>query len=156
MLVFSRQLGWLPPAGFGSPREILLPALTLALGLAAMSSRVTRNAVAAVARAPYFAFARYKGLPEPIVVTRHGLRNAAIPVVSYLGLQAIYLIEGVVVVESLFAYPGIGHALVHAIVERDVPMVQGTALMMGLMFVAIGAIVDGLTLWLDPRVGRTA
>lgn len=156
MLVFSRQLGWLPPAGFGSPREILLPALTLALGLAAMSSRVTRNAVAAVARAPYFAFARYKGLPEPIVVTRHGLRNAAIPVVSYLGLQAIYLIEGVVVVESLFAYPGIGHALVHAIVERDVPMVQGTALMMGLMFVAIGAIVDGLTLWLDPRMGRTA
>jgi ABC-type dipeptide/oligopeptide/nickel transport system permease component len=156
MLVFSRQLGWLPPAGFGSPREILLPALTLALGLAAMSSRVTRNAVAAVARAPYFAFARYKGLPEPIVVTRHGLRNAAIPVVSYLGLQAIYLIEGVVVVESLFAYPGIGHALVHAIVERDVPMVQGTALMMGLMFVAIGAIADGLTLWLDPRVGRTA
>jgi peptide/nickel transport system permease protein len=156
MLVFSRQLGWLPPAGFGSPREILLPALTLALGLAAMSSRVTRNAVAAVARAPYFAFARYKGLPEPIVVRRHGLRNAAIPVVSYLGLQAIYLIEGVVVVESLFAYPGIGHALVHAIVERDIPMVQGTALVMGLLFVAISAIVDGLTLWLDPRVGRTA
>ncbi|QRM33205.1 ABC transporter permease [Microvirga sp. VF16] len=156
MLVFSRQLGWLPPAGFGSPREILLPALTLALGLAAMSSRVTRNAVAAVARAPYFAFARSKGLPEAVVVRRHGLRNAAIPVVSYLGLQAIYLIEGVVVVESLFAYPGIGHALVHAIVERDIPMVQGTALMMGLMFVAIGAIVDGLTVWLDPRVGRSA
>ncbi|WP_164867081.1 ABC transporter permease [Sinorhizobium meliloti] len=156
MLIFSRQLGWLPPAGFGSPREILLPALTLALGLAAMSSRVTRNAVATVARAPYFAFARYKGLAEAVVVRRHGLRNAAIPVVSYLGLQAIYLIEGVVVVESLFAYPGIGHALVHAIVERDVPMVQGTALTMGLMFVAIAAIVDLLTLWLDPRMRKAA
>ena len=156
MLVFSKQLGWLPPAGFGSPREILLPALTLALGLAAMSSRVTRNSVAAVARAPYFAFARYKGLPEAVVVRRHGLRNAAIPVVSYLGLQAIYLVEGVVVVESLFAYPGIGHALVHAIVERDIPMVQGTALVMGLMFVVIGAVVDLLTLWLDPRLGRNA
>lgn len=156
MLIFSRQLGWLPPAGFGSPREILLPALTLALGLAATSSRVTRNAVATVARAPYFAFARYKGLPEAVVVRRHGLRNAAIPVVSYLGLQAIYLIEGVVVVESLFAYPGIGHALVHAIVERDVPMVQGTALTMGLMFVAIAAIVDLLTLWLDPRMRKVA
>lgn len=155
MLVFSKQLGWLPPAGFGSPREILLPALTLALGLAAMSSRVTRNAVATVVRAPYFAFARYKGLSESVVVRRHGLRNAAIPVVSYLGLQAIYLIEGVVVVESLFAYPGIGHALVHAIVERDIPMVQGTALAMGLMFVVIGAIVDLLTVWLDPRTGRT-
>lgn len=156
MLIFSKQLGWLPPAGFGSPREILLPALTLALGLAAMSSRVTRNAVAAVTRAPYFAFARYKGLPEAVVVRRHGLRNAAIPVVSYLGLQAIYLIEGVVVVESLFAYPGIGHALVHAVVERDVPMVQGTALVMGLMFVAISALVDLISLWLDPRQRRAA
>ncbi|WHO77204.1 ABC transporter permease [Rhizobium sp. BT03] len=156
MLVFSKHLGWLPPAGFGSPREILLPALTLALGLAAMSSRVARNSVAAVARAPYFAFARYKGLPEAVVVRRHGLRNAAIPVVSYLGLQAIYLIEGVVVVESLFAYPGIGHALVHAIVERDIPMVQGTALVMGLMFVVIGAVVDSLTLWLDPRLRKNA
>ena len=152
MLVFAKQLGWLPPAGFGSPREILLPALTLALGLAAMSSRVTRNAVSDVAKAPYFAFARLKGLPESVVVRRHGLRNAAIPVVSYLGLQAIYLVEGVVVVESLFAYPGIGHALVHAIVERDIPMVQGTALMMGLMFVAITAVADALALWLDPRL----
>lgn len=152
MLVFAKQLGWLPPAGFGSPREILLPALTLALGLAAMSSRVTRNAVYDVVNTPYFAFARLKGLPESVVVRRHGLRNAAIPVVSYLGLQAIYLVEGVVVVESLFAYPGIGHALVHAIVERDIPMVQGTALMMGLMFVAITAVADALTLWLDPRL----
>lgn len=156
MLVFSKQLGWLPPAGFGSPREILLPALTLALGLAAMSSRVARNSVAAVVKAPYFAFARHKGLPEAVVVRRHGLRNAAIPVVSYLGLQAIYLVEGVVVVESLFAYPGIGHALVHAIIERDVPMVQGTALVMGLMFVAIAALVDAISRWLDPRLRRTA
>lgn len=156
MLIFSKQLGWLPPAGFGSPREMLLPALTLALGLAAMSSRVMRNSVAAVATAPYFAFARHKGLPESVVVRRHGLRNAAIPVVCYVGLQAVYLVEGVVVVESLFAYPGIGHALVHAVVERDVPMVQGTALVMGLMFVLIAAIVDLLTHWLDPRVGRTA
>jgi peptide/nickel transport system permease protein len=156
MFVFARELGWLPPAGFGSPREILLPALTLALGLAAMSSRVTRNAVALVARAPYFAFARHKGLSELVAVRRHGLRNAAIPVVSYLGLQAIYLIEGVVVVESLFAYPGIGHALVHAVVERDVPMVQGTALVMGMMFVAIAAFTDALSLWLDPRSRRTA
>jgi ABC-type dipeptide/oligopeptide/nickel transport system permease component len=155
MLVFSKQLGWLPPAGFGSPREILLPALTLALGLAAMSSRVARNSVAAVVRAPYVAFARHKGLPEAVVIGRHGLRNAAIPVVSYLGLQAIYLVEGVVVVESLFAYPGIGHALVHAIVERDIPMVQGTALVMGLMFVVIAALVDAISFWLDPRFRRT-
>ena len=115
---------------------------------------MTRNAIAAVARAPYFSFARYKGLPEAALVRRHGLRNAAIPVVSYLSVQAIYLIEGVVVVESIFAYPGIGHALVHAIVERDVPMVQGTALVMGLLFVIITAIVDALSAWLDPRLRK--
>lgn len=154
MLVFAIWLGWLPPAGFGAWRDLVLPALTLALGLAAVSSRVTRDAIAAVARAPYFAFARHKGLPEAAVVRRHGLRNAAIPVVSYLGLQAIYLVEGVVVVESIFAYPGIGHALVHAIVERDIPMVQGTALAMGLMFVAITAAVDAASAWLDPRLRR--
>ncbi|ALA16938.1 MULTISPECIES: ABC transporter permease [Chelatococcus] len=152
ILVFAIWLGWLPPAGFGTARDLVLPALTLALGLAAVSSRVTRDAVAAVARAPHFAFARHKGLPEAVVVRRHGLRNAAIPVVSYLGLQAIYLVEGVVVVESLFAYPGIGHALVHAIVERDIPMVQGTALAMGLIFVAVTACVDAASAWLDPRL----
>ena len=129
-----------------------LPALTLALGLAAVSSRVTRDAVAAVARAPYFAFARHKGLPDGVALRRHGLRNAAIPVVSYLGLQTVYLIEGVVVVETIFAYPGIGHALVHAIIARDIPMVQGTALVMGLLFVAINAAVDAACAWLDPRL----
>ncbi|WP_342241919.1 ABC transporter permease [Inquilinus sp. OTU3971] len=155
MLVFASRLGWLPPAGFGTWREIALPALTLGLGLAAVSSRVTRDAVAGVVTSPWFAFARHKGLSEAVAVRRHGLRNAAIPVVSYLGLQAIYLVEGVVVVESIFAYPGIGHALVHAIIERDVPMVQGTALAMGLIFVAITAGVDAATAWLDPRP-RTA
>jgi peptide/nickel transport system permease protein len=152
MLVFSIWLGILPPAGFGSLRELLLPALTLALGLAAVSSRVTHDSVAAVARQPYFTFARLKGLPERAVVWRHGLRNAAIPVVAYLGLQAVYLVEGVVVVESLFAYPGIGHALVHAVIARDVPMVQGTALVMGLLFVALNLGVDLLCAWLDPRM----
>ncbi|MGK9168252.1 ABC transporter permease [Inquilinus limosus] len=155
MLVFAIRLGWLPPAGFGTWRELALPALTLGLGLAAVSSRVTRDAVAGVAATPFFAFARHKGLPEAVVVRRHGLRNAAIPVVSYLGLQAIYLVEGVVVVESIFAYPGIGHALVHAIIERDVPMVQGTALVMGLIFVAITAAVDAATASLDPRPRTT-
>lgn len=154
ILVFALALGLLPPAGFGTWRELLLPALTLALGLAAVSSRVTRDAVASVIRTPYYAFARHKGLPEPAVVRRHALRNAAIPVVSYLALQAIYLIEGIVVVETLFAVPGIGHALVHAVIERDVPMVQATALTMGLLFVAITAGVDIACHWLDPRPRR--
>lgn len=154
MLVFAVGLRLLPAAGYGTARQMVLPALTLGLGLAAVSSRVTRNAVATVTHAPHYLFARHKGLPEAALIRRHGLRNAAIPVIAYLGVQAIYLVEGVVVVESIFAFPGIGHALVHAIVERDVPMVQGTALVMGLMFVAITAMVDAITAWLDPRPRR--
>ena len=154
MLVFAVGLRWLPAAGYGGWRHMILPASTLALGLAATSSRVMRNSIVAVSRAPYYAFARFKGLPDSALVRRHGLRNAAIPAVSYLSVQAIYLIEGVVVVESIFAFPGIGHALVHAIVERDVPMVQGAALTMGLMFVAIVALVDAASLWLDPRLRK--
>jgi peptide/nickel transport system permease protein len=151
MLVFAVNLGWLPAAGVGGWREVVLPAATLAVGLAAVSSRVARDAVVAVAHAPYLAFARTKGLPEGAVIRRHALRNAAVPVTAYLGVQLVTLVEGVVIVETLFAWPGIGHALVHAVVARDVPMVQGTALAMGLMFVALNAAVDLACLALDPR-----
>jgi len=151
MLWLAVEWDWLPVAGVGGWREVILPALTLALGLAAASSRVARDAVAAVVASPFFAFARMKGLGDAAAFRRHGLRNASIPVVAYLGLQLVALIEGVVVVESLFAWPGIGHALVHAVLGRDIPMVQGTALLMGLLFVALNAVTD-LACWgLDPR-----
>ncbi|MBO1079332.1 ABC transporter permease [Roseomonas haemaphysalidis] len=151
MLWLAVEWDWLPVAGIGGWREVVLPALTLALGLAAASSRVTRDAVAAVVASPFFGFARMKGLGDGAAFRRHGLRNASIPVVAYLGLQLVTLIEGVVVVESLFAWPGIGHALVHAVLGRDIPMVQGTALLMGLLFVALNAVTD-LACWgLDPR-----
>ncbi|MGR2740805.1 ABC transporter permease [Billgrantia sp. Q4P2] len=151
ILIFSVSLGWLPAAGHGRSAHAVLPALTLALALAAISSRVARNAMADVSQSAYYAFSRTKGLNERLSFLRHGLRNAAVPVVAYLGVQFVYLIEGVVVVETLFAWPGIGHALVHAIVARDVPMIQGTALVMGLMFVALNTVVDLFCHWLDPR-----
>lgn len=154
MILFAVWLEWLPAAGVGGLAEYVLPTLTLALTLAALSSRVARDAVLAVARAPYFAFARVKGLSEAQRVRRHALRNAAIPVVTYVGLQLVYLVEGVVVVESLFAWPGIGHALVHAVIARDVPMLQGTALVMGLLFVALNTVVDLACLALDPRQAK--
>jgi len=154
--VFSIRLGWLPPAGFDGWREFVLPALTLALGLAALSARVARDSVAAMAGAPFMAFARWKGLPERAVVLRHGLRNAAIPVVALLGLQLIGLVEGLIIVESLFSWPGIGHALVHAIFARDVPVVQGAALAMGLIFVLVNALVDLACALIDPRRARAA
>ena len=153
---FSIWLGWLPPAGFDGWREFVLPALTLALGLAALSARVARDSVAAIAGSPFMAFARWKGLPERAVVLRHGLRNAAIPVVALLGLQLISLVEGLIIVESLFSWPGIGHALVHAIFARDVPVVQGAALAMGLIFVLVNALVDLACALIDPRRARAA
>lgn len=151
LLTFAVWLELLPAADFVEPFAWVLPTATLALGLAALSSRVARDATAAVIRTPFFAFARMKGLAERDVVRRHVLRNAAAPVVAYLGVQLVFLVEGVVVVESLFAWPGIGHALVHAVIARDVPMIQGTALAMGLIFVILNAAVDLACLLLDPR-----
>jgi peptide/nickel transport system permease protein len=155
ILVFAVGFGWLPAAGVGGWQEVVLPAATLSIGLAAVSSRDTRDAVAASLGAAPAEHARHKGLPEGAVRRRHVWRNAAVPVVAYLGVQLVTLVEGVVIVETLFAWPGIGHAMVHAVVSRDVPMLQGTALAMGLLFVLLNALVDVVCLVLDPR-RRTA
>lgn len=149
--VLSVWAGLLPAAGHGSARHALLPSLTLALGLAAVSSRVARDAAITVTDSAYYRFGRTKGLSAAENFRRHGLRNVAVPVVTYLGVQLVYLIEGVVVVETLFAWPGIGHALVHAVVARDVTMIQGTALVMGLSFVILNAAVDLACFLIDPR-----
>ncbi|WP_201162924.1 ABC transporter permease [Pseudomonas sp. S60] len=151
VFVFSVSLAILPSAGHGTWAHTILPSLTLALGLAVVSSRVARDATVKIASSPFYAFGRLKGLGALKVFTRHGLRNIGVPVVTYLGVQLVYLIEGVVVVETLFAWPGIGHGLVHAIVQRDLPMVQGAALAMGLMFVVLNTCVDLANHLIDPR-----
>ncbi|MGF1502746.1 MAG: ABC transporter permease [Paracoccaceae bacterium] len=151
MLLLAVEAGLLPVAGYGEPRHFVLPALTLALGLAAVSNRVIRDAVADAVASPWHAFARTKGLDRRATLTRHVARNAAVPTVAYVGVQLAYLIEGVVIIESVFSWPGIGHALVHAIFERDVPMVQGTALTLGLIFVGLSLAVDLACRALDPR-----
>lgn len=154
LLVLSVQLDWLGTAAHGEHGQLGLPALTLALGLAAGSCRVSREAMRAVAATPMFEFARTKGLSDLQALWRHGLRNAAVPVVAYVGVQLVFLIEGVVVVETLFAWPGIGHALVHAVFHRDVPVIQGAALLMALLFVGLNTAVDLACLALDPRRRR--
>ena len=150
--LFSVQLKWLPAAGYGELQHFFLPALTLALGLSAVSIRVSRNAMVAVATSEYYQFSRLKGLNKTLRFVRHGLRNVAIPILAYHSVQLIYLIEGVVIVESLFAWPGSGHALVHAVIARDVPMIQGTALIMGAIFVLLNMAVDMLNRLIDPRI----
>lgn len=151
MLLVAVKLGALPVAGDGQPASLLLPGLTLGLGLAAGLARVSRNALLEALHTPSHEFARTKGLSDRQVLWRHDLRNAAVPVVAWLGVQAVFLVEGTVVIETLFAWPGIGHALVHAIFARDVPVIQGTALTIGLLFVGFNLLVDAACLWLDPR-----
>lgn len=152
IVVVAVQLRWLPAAGHGEARHFVLPALTLALGLAAVNARIARDAMARIAGMPFWQFAQWKGLSERQTLFRHGLRNVSVPLVTYLGLQFVTLVEGVIIVESIFGWPGIGHALVHAIFSRDVPMVQGTALVLGLGFVLVNAAIDLAVRRLDPRV----
>lgn len=150
IMLFAVTLGWLPVAGHGGPMHTVLPALTLALGGGGLQPRGSQRHGRGFPVGLLRLFS-YQGPWPRRSFLRHGLRNASVPVVAYLGVQFVYLIEGVVVVETLFAWPGIGHALVHAIVARDVPMIQGTALVMGLLFVLLNTAVDIACHLLDPR-----
>ena len=145
------ELNWFPVAGFGSAEYAVLPVLTLALSLAAVSNRVVRNSTRQAVNSAYFHFARTKGLSYAQAFTRHVVPNVIVPGLAFMGIQLIGLIEGVIMVESLFAWPGIGHGLSHAVFARDIPMLQGTALVMGMLFVAINTLVDISQHYLDPR-----
>ena len=146
------HLQWLPVAGSDHGGHLVLPALTLALAMAAGLAQVVSRQLQAVLRSDYFEFALTKALPQRAALWRHAARNIAVPVLAYSGVQLVLLIEGVVIVESMFAWPGIGHALVHAIVARDIPMIQGTALVMGLLFVLLNTVLDVFHQRLDPRL----
>ncbi|MFK7994852.1 MAG: ABC transporter permease [Granulosicoccus sp.] len=156
MLVLAVHAKLLPVAGFQSPKHLILPALTLGLGLAAVSSRVVRDAVCEAMATDWRLFSRTKGLSSKQTVSRHVVRNAALPVVAYVGVQLAYLIEGVVIVETVFSWPGIGHALVHAIFGRDVALVQGTALTLGLLYVLLNLFIDLSCHAIDPRRRATS
>ncbi|WP_417762987.1 ABC transporter permease [Shewanella sp.] len=151
ILLFALMLNWFPVAGFQRPAHLFLPALTLALSLAALSSRVIRNSTAKVINSEYYLFAKLKGLSPWHTFHRHGIRNISLPVVAFMAMQLVGLIEGVIMVESLFAWPGIGHGLSHAVFSRDIPMLQGTALTCGALFVIINTLVDSACYLLDPR-----
>jgi len=151
ILAFAIHARLLPVAGFRGPEHLVLPSLTLGLVLASVSSRVVRDAVADAMASEWRLFARTKGLTARLTVLRHVIRNAALPVVTYIGVQLAFLIEGVVIVETVFAWPGIGHALVHAIFQRDIVMVQGTALTLGLLYVVLNVVIDLACRGIDPR-----
>lgn len=142
LMIFAVALGVLPPGGHGTVAHSILPIATLALGLAAVSAPVARDATRAIVSSPHYASERRAGLSAFGALRQQGLRTILAPLVSGLGVQWVSLIEGVIVVEMLFSWPGIGRELVHAIVQRDVPMIQGTALAIGLMFVMLKLLGD--------------
>lgn len=153
IIVFALEGSLLPVSGFGTPAHLVLPAFTLAISLAAISNRVVHNEAKRVFGSSFFEFARTKGLSTWQAFQRHGIRNIAVPVVAFLGVQLITVVEGVVMIESLFSWPGIGHGLAHAIFARDIPMIQGAALIMGMLFVVLNGLVDLVCYQLDPRGG---
>ena len=154
IVIFAWWLPWLPVGGTGSPSHLVLPAVALALPSIAMIARMTRSSVLEVLREDYVRTARAKGVRERWVVTKHALRNAAIPVLTLLGLQAGQLMGGAVLTETVFAWPGLGRLMVKAIFARDYVLLQGAVLLFSLAFVLVNLIVDLSYGVLDPRVSR--
>jgi ABC-type dipeptide/oligopeptide/nickel transport system permease component len=159
MLLFSYHLGWLPASGRAGPpwtieglRSILMPAIALGTPSAAIIARLTRSSLLDVLRQDYVRTARAKGLVERIVIGHHALRNALIPVVTVVGLRLGALLGGAVITEQVFSWPGIGTLIVTAIFSRDYPMVQGTMMIVALVFVLVNLGVDLLYALVDPRI----
>ena len=154
IVLFSLWLNWLPVGGAGSLRHLIMPAVTLSLPSLAMVARMTRSSVLEVLREDYIRTARAKGVREQVVVLKHGLRNACIPIVTLLGLQVGQLLGGAVLTETVFAWPGMGRLIVRAIFARDYILLQGAILVFALAFVLINLIVDISYAMFDPRVSR--
>jgi len=152
MQVFSVQLGWLPTVGADTWRHYILPSLTLGAAVAAIMARFTRSSFVDILKEDYVRTARAKGLDESIVVVKHGLRNALIPVVTMMGLQFGFLLGGSIVVEVVFNWPGMGRLLVDAVDMRDYPVIQGLVLLFSLEFVLINLIVDVLYAVINPTI----
>ncbi len=151
-LLFAVQLRLLPATGMGSWRHLVLPAVTLGSASAALMARITRSSMLEVLRLDFITTARAKGLTERVVIYKHALKNALIPVVTVLGLQFGILLGGAVLTETVFAWPGVGRLLVDAILRRDYPVVQGTVMLLALLFVLINLVVDIVYAFLDPRI----
>ena len=151
-LVFSVHLGWFPTGGSGSPSHLVLPAIAVSWFSIAAFMRLTRSSMLEVLESDYVRLARVKGNPEHVVVLKHAFRNAVIPLVTFAGLNLGALLGGAVVIESIFAWPGVGQLMISAIGARDYPTVQAAVLITASLFIAINLAVDLLYGVLDPRI----
>jgi len=152
IIVFSVQLDLFPVAGVGGLDHLVLPAITLGTGMAAIITRLVRSSMLEVLDEDYIRTAHSKGLRERIVVYKHALRNALIPVITIIGLQFGYVLNGAVVVEIVFQRPGLGNLLIQSIFGRDYPVVQGLVLVIGAIFVFTNFAVDIAYRIIDPRI----
>ncbi|MHC1550522.1 glutathione ABC transporter permease GsiC [Phyllobacterium sp. K27] len=152
MQVFSVQLGWLPTVGADSWKNYILPSLTLGAAVAAVMARFTRASFVDVIQEDFVRTARAKGLNERVVIAKHCLRNALIPVVTMMGLQFGFLLGGSIVVEAVFNWPGLGRLLVDAVNQRDYPVIQALVLLFSLEFILINLIVDVLYGLINPTI----
>ena len=152
ILVFSVNFGWFSVYGRGEITQLILPALTLGTGIAAVTARLTRSSILEILKQDYIRTARSKGLAERAVINKHALKNALIPVVTVVGLQFGSLLEGAVVVEVIFAWPGLGRLLYDSIFARDFAVIQGCVFFIAVMYVIVNLLIDIIYVWLDPRI----
>jgi peptide/nickel transport system permease protein len=152
MVIFAVQLRWLPASGMGQLQHLILPSITLGTFLIGLVIRLTRSSMLDVLSREYIRTARAKGLPERMVLARHALKNACIPIVTVLGLQMGTLLGGAVITETVFAWPGMGMVTVTAIHQRDYPVVQSAVLVLAVLVVCINWGVDVAYHYVDPRI----
>ena len=152
ILFFSVELGWFPSSGFDTPAAMVLPAIALGLHSMALIMRMTRSSMLEVIRQDYIRTARSKGQQEKLVIWRHALGNALIPIITVVGLQFGNILGGAVLVESIFSIPGIGRLMVDAIKMRDYPVVQGGVLWIAVACSIVNLVIDLAYAWVDPRI----
>jgi peptide/nickel transport system permease protein/oligopeptide transport system permease protein len=152
VVVFSVILQWLPAGGAGNWKHVIMPSLTLASFVVAFIARMTRSTMMESLSQDYVTTARSKGLREEVVVIKHALKNALIPIITVVGLQFGLLLGGAVLTETVFAWPGLGRLIVDSILARDYPMIQGAILIFGLLYIMVNLIVDLIYAYVDPRI----
>ncbi|MGD9614767.1 MAG: ABC transporter permease [Alphaproteobacteria bacterium] len=152
ILVFSVWLGWLPTSGTGGIEHLIMPALALGWYFAASLLRLTRSSMLEVLRSEYIKLARLKGLPGYVVIAVHAFKNALIPVVTLAGINLVVMVNSGVIIEVIFAWPGIGRLLYEGIFQRDFPLVQGVVMLAAMMIVLINLTIDILYAYIDPRI----
>ncbi len=152
VVLFSVILKWLPAGGTGGWQNVILPSITLAAFVVAFIARMTRSTMIETLSQDYTTTARSKGLQERVVVIKHALKNAMIPIITVVGLQFGLLLGGAVLTETVFAWPGLGRLIVDSILARDYPVIQGTILIFGLLYIMVNLVVDLIYALVDPRI----